>query len=234
MPTFRSPTPPLRASAALLLGVVASACAGHRPAVVAPAVDPEQTALSLEDHTRLTHASRIVFEWELNESGVRVHGRGVARIEDPYRARLDLFLGNGETVVRAALVGEDLRLPPGSPRNILPPPDLMWGVLGVFRPERGTELLGADRLEGGGIRLRYRYPNGEELRYQVENGQVTTIEILDDGHTTQRVQLSLSPDNRYPAEATYRNLTAFRELKLVRESVEQVEPYPPDIWNPVR
>ncbi len=227
-------TSPLRAFAALLLGLAPAACTGHRPAVVGPAPNAEQTARALEAGTRLRRATRIVFRWELNESGVRMHGKGVARIEEPYRARLDLFLSNGETVVRAALVGEDLRLPPGAPRDILPPPELMWGVLGVFRPEQETTLLGADRLEGGATRLRYRYPDGEELHYHVEDGRVTTIALLDDAHTTQRVQLSLSPDSQFPEKATYRDLTAFRELKLTRESVESVESYPADIWDLAR
>jgi len=217
---------------ALLLAT--AGCTGHRPAVVGPAIDAQRTALDLEDQTRLRRPSRIVFQWELNEGGVRIHGRGVARLENPYRARLDLFLGNGETVVRAALVGEDLRLPPGAPRDILPPPDLMWGALGVFRPEQGSKLMGADRLEGGALRLRYLYPNGKQLRYRIENGRVQTLEILDGGHTTQQVRLTVSGDSRYPVEATYRNMKAFRELKLKRESVEQVGPYPPEIWNPVR
>jgi len=234
MPLLRCSDSRLFALPALLLAATIAGCTTHRPAVVGPAVDAQHTALDLEDRTRLRRPSRIMFQWELNESGVRVHGRGVARLESPYRARLDLFLGNGETVVRAALVGEDLRLPPGTPRDILPPPDLMWAVLGVFRPEQGSKLMGADRLVGGALRLRYLCPDGEQLRYRIEDGRVTTLEVLDGGHTTQQVRLSLSGDSRYPVEATYRNMKAFRELKLKRESVEQVDAFPPEIWNPVR
>lgn len=226
----RNPHRPLRfAALALVLG--AGACA-PRPVVVAPAVDAEQLALALEDRTALTEPIRVVFAWSLNESGVRVKGRGVARIEPPYKARLDLFMGNGETVIRAALVDGELRLPPGAPEGILPPADLMWGVLGVFRPQFGTELLGADRLEGGGLQLRYRYPDGQELHFQVVEGQVRSLELRDGNHTVQRVELDLEAENRYPQEATYRNLAAFRELKLTRASVERVESYPPDIWDP--
>jgi hypothetical protein len=224
----------MRAGPLLALAALVGACAGRRPVVVAPVPDANQTALALEAHAQIEHPTRIIFGWELNESGVRTHGRGVARLEGPYRARLDLFLSNGEGVVSAALVGEDLRLPDGAPKDILPPPELMWGVLGVFRPELGAELLGADRLEDGGIQLRYRYQDGRKLRYEIQNGQVVSIEVLEGDHTTQRVRLTLSRNSRYPADATYRNLTAFRELKLTRESVQQVEPYPPDIWDPVR
>ncbi len=165
---------------------------------------------------------------------MRVKGRGVARIEPPYKARLDLFMGNGETVVSAALVDGDLRIPPGMPDGILPPPDLMWGVLGVFRPETGTRLLGADRLEDGSVRLRYGYPDGRVLAFQVADEQVRSMELLENGHVVQRVALDLEAGSRYPEEATYRNLAAFRELKLTRETLEHVGPYPPDIFDPMK
>jgi len=219
---------------ALLALAAAGACAPRGPAVVAPAVDAERLASSLEDRTSLDGPIRVMFAWSLNESGVRVKGRGVARIEPPYRARLDLFMGNGETVVSAALVDGDLRIPPGMPDGILPPPDLMWGVLGVFRPETGTELLGADRMDDGSLELRYRYPDGRVLTFQVMDERVRSMELSQDGHVVQRVALDLQDGNRYPEEATYRNLAAFRELKLTRETLEHVGPYPPDIFDPMK
>ncbi|GMV07640.1 MAG: hypothetical protein AMXMBFR53_39150 [Gemmatimonadota bacterium] len=228
MPAPRRPRTLLAVAGALAF----AGCQPRQVVYVAPAVDPEQLALALEDRTSLTEPVRIVFQWQLNEAGIRVRGRGVARIEPPYRARLDLFLGNGETVVRAALVDGDLRLPPGAPEGILPPADLMWGVLGVFRPLMGTELLGGDRLEGEALQLRYRYADARELHFRVEQGRVRTLEMLKGGHAVERVELGLEEGSRYPAEATYRNLAAFRELKLTRESVERVESYPPDIWDP--
>lgn len=212
--------------------LVLAGCVHRTPEPVLPRVDGEQLALALEDRSRLREPVRIVFAWNLNEAGMRVRGRGVARIEPPYRARLDLFLGNGETVVRAALVDGELRLPPGAPRDILPPADLMWGVLGVFRPEFGMENLGAQLLPDGGRRLRYRYPDGSQLRFTVTDGRVSRVERVHDGHVTERVELTVKRDDPYPVEARYRNLSAFRELRLSRESVERVESFPPDIWEP--
>lgn len=231
-PPIKRSGPRPRASVLLALATLAGGCTAHGPVVIAPAPNAQQTALALEAHTRIERPTRIIFGWQLNESGTRMHGRGVARLEGPYRARLDLFLSNGEGVVSAALVGGKLRIPEGAPKDILPPAELMWGVLGVFRPENGIELLGADRLQGGGIQLRYRFADGKQLHYEVQGGRVVALDLLQGDHTTQRVELRLSPDERYPAEATYRNLAAFRELKLTRESVQQVEPYPPDIWDP--
>lgn len=232
-----SPMPSTPRIAATLASLVAllggAACGTPRPVVLAPAeVDADQLAFALEERTALRDPIRVVFAWSLNESGVRVSGRGVARIEPPYKARLDLFMGNGETVIRAALVDGELRLPPGAPEGILPPADLMWGVLGVFRPQGGTELLGADRLADGDLQLRYRYANGQELHFQVADGQVRSLQLAQGSHVVQRVELDLEEGSRYPVEATYRNLAAFRELKLTRESLERVESYPPDIWDP--
>ncbi|MEQ9397719.1 MAG: hypothetical protein RJQ04_00990 [Longimicrobiales bacterium] len=228
-----APVPvPLRRILALGALAAVSACTPPPPAVVAPAVDPEQLALALEDRTSLDQPTRILFEWQMNEAGVRARGRGVARIEPPYRARLDLFMGSGETAARAALVDGDLRLAPGARRELLPPPDLLWGVLGVFRPEFGIELMGADRLEGGQHQLRYRYADGTELHFRVDEGRVRTMELRRGGHAVERVELELAEGERFPVEATYRNLADFRELRITRASVDVVEPYPPDIWDP--
>ena len=47
------------------------------------------------------------------------------------------------------------------------------------------------------------------------------------------VEVELDGDSKYPVLATYRNLAAFRELKIIRDRLDRVESYPPDIWNPL-
>ena len=233
MPLFAMSYRTLRVLLTVTLGpLVVSSCAARQVVIVAPAVNAEQTALRLEDHTSVAGPIRIVFDWELNEAGIRVKGRGVARVEPPYRARVDLFLSNGEPVLKAVLLGGTMILPPGSPRQILPPPDLFWGTLGVFRPDYGAELLGADELEEDALRLRYRYEDGQELHYRIEGGSLRRLELLDSGHVVQWVEVELNADSRYPAHATYRDLTSFRELKITRDRLDRVESYPPDIWDP--
>lgn len=226
----------LRLPLALVAAAAVGACAHVAPPGSAPALPPahaQQLAHSLEQRTSLSEPIRVVFGWQLNEAGTHLKGRGVARIEPPYKARLDLFLNNGETAVTAALVNGDLRLPAGTRTDVLPPPDLMWGVLGVFRPDTDTEFVGAERLKGGALRLRYRYQDGQEIDYRVVDGRVRAIELRDrGGHVAQRVELGLDGSDRYPLKATYRNMSAFRELKVTRESVERVDSYPPEIWNP--
>lgn len=215
-----------------LLSVLNTACGPRRLAVVGPMSGVDAAAARLETSTSLGEPTRIDFTWELNEAGSRMSGQGVARIEAPYHARLDLFLDNGETVIAAALVGDDLRLPPGSPDDVLPPVDLMWGTLGVFRPLAGTRLVGGDRLEGASQRLRYRYDDGRELHYEIEAGEVRALELLDRESVVQWVRLSADSEERYPRSATYRNLVEFRELTITRESVRTAPSFDSAIWDP--
>lgn len=220
-----------RAAGALAVGLLAG-CASSGPDLSTdPSIDARQVALVLEEGTRLERPVRILFDWSLNESGMRFRGRGVARLEPPYRARLDLFTGNGETVLQAALVDDELRLPRGAPTEVVPPPPLLWATLGVFRAGAGATFLGGSRRGESTLRLRYLVSDEEELRYQVRARRVEEAELLEDGHVLHRVEVAHGSDDRFPTEATYRNLGAFRELRVRMESVEYVESYPPDIWN---
>ena len=201
------------------------------PPPAAPPIDAEGVALRLEATTHLEDPLRIFFQWSLSDRDARFQGRGVARVEPPYKARLDLFLGNGETVARAALVDDDLRLPAGTPEGIIPPAEMLWGTLGVFRPGRDTQLLGGEALGEGRVRLRYRRPDGIELRFTISGGRVEDVERLRQGQVVERVVVTPGDRDRYPLQGTYRDVAAFRELKLTRERLEEVEAFPPDIWQ---
>lgn len=223
---------PIRALVCSCLALSLAACGTRRLAVVEPVPDPSSAAAAMEASTRLEAPLQVIFAWEAIDQGVRGRGRGVARAEPPARARLDLFLANGETALRAALVDGEVRLPPGAPGDLLPPPDLMWGALGVFRPGGDAVLLGGDRLEGGPIRLRYRYPNGGELHYQVRDGVLERVDVMRGGRVVEEVILTFRDAGRFPSEALYRHRTDFRELHLMRESAETVAPFPAEIWSP--
>ena len=166
----------------------------------------------------------------MSDRDARFQGRGVARVEPPFKARLDLFSGSGETIAWAALVDDDLRLPRGTPDGIIPPAELLWGTLGVFRPGSETTLLGAENLGDGRVRLSYQRPDGLVVRYTLRGDGVEEVERIRQGQTVERVTLEQERVDQYPEEATYRNLAAFRELRLSRDSAVPVEPYPPDIW----
>ena len=200
--------------------------------MIGPIPNPGGAARAAEQETRLTDPARIEFRWELNEAGSRVDGIGIARVEPPFRARLDLFLDNGEGVVSAALVDDELRLPYGAPEDVLPPVELMWGTLGVFRPLATARLNGAEELEDDAQRFRYQAPDGSEIHYELADGHVRALELLDGSSVVQWVRLTAAEDEGFPAAATYRNLVEFRELKITRTAVVPSESFDPSIWDP--
>ena len=218
--------------AAALWVVGLAACGGGRPAAIAPLSAPRPVASELNEATALRAPARIDFQWQLNEAGSRVRGVGVARVEPPYRARLDLFLDNGETVIAAAVVDDELRLPPGAPDDVLPPIELMWGTLGVFRPLAGAPLLGGDELDNGAERLRYGAAGGRELHYEVAEQRLAAIELVEGSSLVEWVRLTAAGPDEFPTSATYRNLVDFRELQIVRVEVSTVDGFDPAIWDP--
>ncbi|MDG2283032.1 MAG: hypothetical protein P8L45_07905 [Longimicrobiales bacterium] len=219
-------------SGVTLLTLMTTACGSNRPVAIGPIPAPDRAAQSVGEATRLTETARIEFRWELNEAGSRVDGIGIARVEPPFRARLDLFLDNGEGVVSAALVEDELRLPYGAPDDVLPPVELMWATLGVFRPLASARLAGGEKLEGGARRFRYAGLDDLALHYEVANDRVQALEMLEGSSVVQWVRLTAADDGMYPAEATYRNLVDFRELKITRTAVISAQSFDPSIWDP--
>ncbi len=174
---------------------------------------------------------RLSFQWSITEPGSRLRGRGVARIEPPALARLDLFTSNGERVVAAALDG-DVLLVADDIQTAVPPPALLWGTLGVFRPGTEAGLTGGRRYLNGSLELRYQVPGGAELLYILRDDRVERIDALRGGRAREEVTLVRVESERFPRQAMYRHLDEVRELRITLESVEHVESYPTDIWNP--
>ena len=216
--------------ASLSLALVAGCAAPALPP--GPAIDARQIGLLQEESTRLTQPTRVLFSWRISEEGARFDGQGVARMEPPYRSRLDLFLDNGELVVMAALVDDDLRLPVTAPEGIIPPAPLLWAALGVLRPGRLATLLGGESVDSTSVRLRYRIPQGGEVHYLFRDGILERGELLRGGRVEETLELEQSGvASELPGVATYRNLPAFRELQVRVETIDHVESYPPDIWS---
>jgi len=209
-------------------------CAGSGragPASLPPPALSAEVRLAEQD-SRIARAARLTFAWRAREPDFRGDGVGVARVEPPDRARLDLFLDNGETAAIAALVGDELRVPGALPLELVPPPALLWAVLGVFRPGDGAQVLGGSRVDGG-VQLHLRLSGGDSLRYRLNERRVAEAAVLNGGAVVESVVVSgLRAGSAYPSEATYRNLRDYRELKLQLESFEHAQPFPPYIWEP--
>jgi len=177
---------------------------------------------------------QIMFDFRLKEADLRFSGQGVARVEPPYRVRIDLFSNGGESLFRAALVGSDLRVPPGVPIDLAPPPALLWAALGVFRPDETLTLLGGRPLENGGVSAWYSGTEGEDLRFRFDGQHLTRGEIRRDGHLIEEVDLELDRETNKVRETVYRNRALFVELTFSLKSEENVESFPPHIWFPER
>jgi hypothetical protein len=195
-------------------------------------VDARETAGRALTATRPGEPLQVRFGWRLREADLRYRGRGVARMEPPYRIRLDLFTDRGETLFQAALVGGALRIPFWAPRELAPPPALLWAAVGVFRPDPDMELAGGRRAERGGMVLRYRKDTDTELRFRLENGRLARAELHRGGHLAEVVELSFRGSSEDLRETVYRNRREFRELVFEIEGVESVETFPTDIWYP--
>ncbi|MGH7460782.1 MAG: hypothetical protein ACREMA_07105, partial [Longimicrobiales bacterium] len=147
-----------RALARLSVLVIAGCATQASPAQPGPgAIDPAVEARALAA-TQLRSRMRVVFDWSLQDRDARFSGEGVTRLEPPYRARLDLFGPRGEGYLSAALVDFELRMPPGADTNVLPPPALLWSVLGVFRTPQGAQLASA-KGDSAASELVYRVGN---------------------------------------------------------------------------
>jgi hypothetical protein len=211
-----------------------AACGGGSLGSPVPILDTDQAILLASRDNPFPNTSLVIFQWSVREPDLRLAGSGFARLQHPDRARLDLFMDNGEAVLAASLVEDQLRAREGTRLEVVPSPALLWASLGVFRPGEGVTLLGAEALDDDAFRLRYRLADGDELRYELRSGRVTEAELRHNGNTTHRVALNREDGGELPQEATYRNLASFSELKVTVETVERVDSHPSDIWYPAR
>lgn len=215
----------LTSVAAILFAVALSGCAGRSvPETADPAAAEEAVAATAPDRPL-----RVIFAWRAMEREARFSGSGAARIEPPYHARLDLFGPGGDGYLSAALVDQDLRLPPGAAPVRLPPPAMMWAVLGVVAPP-GESVLRGTRQEPGRTELYYDVGGGL-LRYDLVGGRLAAAEWERAG-TRMDVRLDGTAGNGLPRRAVFRDWSGYTELELNLERVDEVEPYPPDIWSP--
>ena len=211
-----------RLAVAVLILAVAGCAARGIPATLEPEV--ARTAIAA---TAPEQPVRAVFEWSLRDDDARFSGDGVARIAPTYRVRLDLFGPRGEGYLSAALVGQELRLPPGAGEVPLPPPALMWAALGVVAPPDGAVLV-ATTVKEDRTELFYETGDGR-LRYTLRTGRLQ--EVVWEGEQG-RQDVELQGTGVVPDRAQFRDWRRYTELTLILEQVEEVDEYPPEIWDP--
>lgn len=224
---------PARWLGAALLAL--AACAPKAPpaapdAGAAPAPASADIAREAIAATALQQPIRLVFDWSMRDRDARFSGRGAARAEPPYHARLDLFGPRGEGYFSAAVVDTTLRVPAAVAGRVpVPPPALLWSTLGVLHPPTDATLTAARR---SGDETRLEYARGDERwRFTLEGGRLRSAE-LDGSGGRQSVELKGTGQLGLPREAVYRDYAAFRELTLTLDQANAAQTFPPDTWTP--
>ena len=218
----------------LLAALVGCRTGSPMPTLPVPEREARASAEAALARTRPSEPTEILFGFRVREADLRLGGRGIARMEPPYRVRLDLFSGGGETIFQAALVEGSLRIPPWAPRELAPPPALLWAAFGVFRPDPDLDFCEGRKGSENGLALHYGGQDDLELRFLIEGGHLSRAELMKDGHLVEEVDLLLDEDTGSVLETVYRNHALFLELTFSLESVENGASFPAGIWYPGR
>lgn len=215
-----------------VMAVVAVAAAGEVACAARgefPSGPPRpDLARQLEKATALDRPLRVEFHWTAQEGDARFRGEGVARLQPPYLARLDLFGPRGEGYLSAAVDGAELTLPRGADAGLLPPVALLWTLFGVFlEPERFT-LQATDH--DGVTELGY-LSDSESLRFSFRGDTLRFAErMVGRGHR-ETVEITATGTFGRPEAVLYRDWSAFRELSIEVVDIDEVAPFPSDIWT---
>lgn len=165
---------------------------------------------------------KITFKWELNQSSIVARGEGVARLQAPDHARVDLFLGGGFGAAAAAvLVGDSLFVPPGSNgRDLVPPAPLLWAALGrlALPPVADTTI----RVSGDTLRASLGAP--VQWRVTAVGSQLTRVERISGDRIVESV-------DRIPGKKVRYELSGRRSLVLDIEIQQPVPPFDASIWR---
>jgi hypothetical protein len=172
---------------------------------------------------------QIFFDWSIQDRDFRVQGKGTARLQGPYRVRVDLFAGQDIQVLRAVMIDDKLDLVHSGPSVPLPPVEFLWSVVGVFRAPVGASLAAMTR-DGDGLTLSYE-EGASRWRFRADSTSLKSAEWQGSDGGRRTVELSGPYRFGRPSKASYRDWREFRELVLTVTAVEKVEPFAPETWN---
>ena len=116
--------------------VASTACGGGslRLRNPSPILDLDQAVLRASGENPFPTTSLVRFEWRIKAPDLQLAGDGYARLQDPDRARLDLFTGDNEAVLAAGLVADECLAREERALDFAPSPALPCAFLGTFRP----------------------------------------------------------------------------------------------------
>lgn len=207
-----------RAGLALVV-LVAAACAPPRARQLpgAPAAPVAVPRGELPPTPR-----RVVFRWTYTERGFQLTGDGVARVQPPDSARLDVFLGGGFGGGTAFLIGDSV-IVGGGPmmQRVLPAPPLLWAAFGRLDvpPARDTIV----RVDGD--TLRADIGSGPTWRVTFVGQALVRLQRIADGHVLETVTR-----DRETHIIRYDDAASHRQLVLAVTSSSDVPPFDASIW----
>lgn len=217
-------TSPVLSRAAIVAGALAagSVAWGCAPRVhPMPGVAPATVALPA---LGLAPApQRVTFTWELNDQTIVARGDGVARMQPPDTARVDLFLGGGFGRAAAAiLVGDTLRVPPGAgdEAHLIPPPPLMWAALGRLAVPALPDTV--VRVSGDTLRAQIGRPAA--WRLTAVGNQLVRLERISGDRIVEWVSRNPGHDVRY-------ELSGRRSLVLHVDTQQPSPPFDASVWT---
>jgi len=168
-------------------------------------------------------SQRIVFNWQLRESELEVHGEGAARIAAPDSARIDLFVSGGLGSGAAWVIGDQMRLDaPDALRRVLPPPAFLWAALGRFAIPAGRDTLvvRTDSSLTADIGPQPRW------RVAIEGRRIMRLERAEGDRVIDRLE------RKGDASLVYYHAPTRRQLTLTITRVDSVAPFDASIWRP--
>lgn len=203
---------------AALAGVALSACAQR----IHPLIGVAPLNATLPAFAIPATPQKLTFRWELNDNSIVARGDGVARLQAPDHARVDLFLGGGFGAAAAAiLVGDSLIVPPGaSGRDMVPPAPLLWAALGrLALPAVPDTII---RVAGDTLRASL----GSPVKWRITSvaGALTRVERISGNRIVEWV-------DRGNGRRIHYELSGRRSLVLDIENQQPAAPFDASIWR---
>lgn len=201
----------------MILAAAGTACGKRLPDPV-PIPQPGELARRLAESGTPDQPRLIEFKWRYRGREGRFSGEGAVRVNPPDSVRLDLFGPGWSGVQSAVLVGDAVHYV-GEQRVRLPPPTLLWTMLGSFRPPSGPEPRANRRGEWS--ELIYDISSAERAVFRFDAlGALVEAELQERGDVVHRIQVEPGESGnerqefRWPTQASYRDLREFHEVRI--------------------
>lgn len=208
--------------------VLVASCAASSPDPV-PVARPDALADRLREAGAPGEPKLIEFRWRYRGHEGHISGEGGVRFNPPDSVRLDL-LGPGWSGVQSAVMLGDETYYIGEQRIVLPPPTFIWALFGVFKPPRGVAPEGTRR--GERTQLAYQLGTFERIVFEFDgSGRLIGAERRVRGRVVQVIEVRPARRSEdaagwtWPAEARFRDLGEFNEVRVEVTEIRDHEPF---------